>query len=95
MEFALPVVVYSLSSCTWRKALGFRDGQDGLYCPKTKLMLSVGLCLERFFFFSFNFYLLTELGLYCSVQALRCCAWTLSSCCERGLISSCGLWVSH
>ena len=60
MEFALPVVVYSLSSCTWRKALGFRDGQHGLYCPKTKLMLSVGLCLERFFFFSFNFYLFID-----------------------------------
>ena len=96
MEFASPVVVYSLSSCTWCKALGFRDGQDGLYCSKT-LMLSVGLCLERFvfFFFLIFIYLLTALGLYCSIQALRCCAWTLSSCCERGLLSSCGLWVSH
>ena len=60
MEFASPVVVYSLSSCTWCKALGFRDGQDGLYCSKT-LMLSVGLCLERFvFFFFFNFYLFID-----------------------------------
>ena len=48
-----------------------------------------------FFFFLIFIYLLTALGLYCSIQALRCCAWTLSSCCERGLLSSCGLWVSH
>ena len=57
--------------------------------------VTVASMFGEVYFFLIFIYLLTALGLHCSVQALCCCAWTLSSCCERELLSSCGLWVSH
>ena len=40
---------------------------------------------------SFKFYLfLVVLGLCCGAQTLRCCSRTFSSCCQLGLLSSCG-----
>ena len=33
--------------------------------------------------------------LFLAALGLRCCAWAFSSCSEWGLLSSCGVQVSH
>ena len=33
--------------------------------------------------------------MFLAVLGLHCCVWAFPSCCEQGLLSSCGAWVSH